>query len=162
MRSWPRQPTYSEHMPNPKAPTRHVTPSAPRAPDHPPTGRLRRIGVTQEEVAEAERRWADMSDDERWEAQEALNALTDEELRGQLAEGRAERDEAPAPEAVYAPDAEASAVNPEDVPEGTVDAVLDWVGDDRARAAAALLAEQRREGDPRKTLVEPLQQLLDD
>lgn len=161
MHWWPRRWTYSKRMPNPKAPTRHVQHREPRAPAHPPVARLRRLGVTEAELGEAMRNWAAMDDGDRWEALDALSQLSDEELREILAEGRAERDEEAA-EKVYAPDAEAGAVNPEDVPAGNVEDVLAWVGDDRARAAAALMAEQRRDGDPRKTLVEPLQHLLDE
>lgn len=43
-------------------------------------------------------------------------------------------------------------------PDGTVDAVKQWVGDDRARAEAALVAEHQREA-PRTTLVTALQQV---
>lgn len=148
-------------MPNPKAPTRVVVPKEPAAPAHAPIGRLRRLGLTQAEVTDTEQDWANLSDDERWEATHAMNAMTDEELRDQIREGRTAAGELVA-EAVYAPEVEAAAVNPEDVPDATVDEVLEWVGDDRARATAALMAEQRRDGDPRKTLVEPLQALLDD
>jgi hypothetical protein len=46
----------------------------------------------------------------------------------------------------------------EQVPAGTVDAVLEWVGDDPERSALALLAERLRE-QPRTTLVTRLEQL---
>lgn len=42
-----------------------------------------------------------------------------------------------------------------DVPDGTVEEVLAWVGDDPARAAAALEAEQDRD-TPRVTLIDHL------
>jgi len=47
------------------------------------------------------------------------------------------------------------------VPLGPVAYVLDWVGDDPARARAALDAEERSES-PRTTLVERLRQIVDD
>lgn len=45
------------------------------------------------------------------------------------------------------------------VPDGTVDDVLEWVGDDRDRAQQALDNELTRP-TPRTTLVEPLEELL--
>lgn len=48
----------------------------------------------------------------------------------------------------------------EQAPQGTVSEIMEWVGQDRARAAAALVAEQK-ERSPRKTLVTSLQQVLD-
>jgi len=47
------------------------------------------------------------------------------------------------------------------VPEGTAEEVLDWVGDDVTRARKALAAE-RKDDSPRKTVVEPLQKMIDD
>jgi hypothetical protein len=41
------------------------------------------------------------------------------------------------------------------VPEGTADKVLEWVGEDKERAAQALVAEQKRD-KPRSTLVDQL------
>lgn len=43
---------------------------------------------------------------------------------------------------------------------GTVDDALDWVGNDRVRAAAALEGEQA--GKQRKTLVAALEELLEE
>lgn len=48
----------------------------------------------------------------------------------------------------------------EQAPQGTVSEIMEWVGQDRARAAAALVVEQK-ERSPRKTLVSSLQQVLD-
>jgi hypothetical protein len=45
-----------------------------------------------------------------------------------------------------------------EVPDGTVEQVLGWVGDDQARAAQALTAEQARDR-PRSTLVARLEEL---
>jgi hypothetical protein len=44
-------------------------------------------------------------------------------------------------------------------PEGSVDEVKAWVGDDKARAAAALKAEQV--GDKRTSLIQALERLVD-
>lgn len=50
--------------------------------------------------------------------------------------------------------------NGEAVPSGSVDDVLKWVGEDTARAAAALAAEEQRD-HPRSTLVSALRKLAD-
>lgn len=47
------------------------------------------------------------------------------------------------------------------VPDGTATEVIDWVGDDRARARAALDAEQAKGDDARTTLVAKLSKLAD-
>lgn len=44
-------------------------------------------------------------------------------------------------------------------PEGSVARVLEWVGDDRAHAAAALAAELAKP-DPRRTLIDALRKQL--
>lgn len=54
------------------------------------------------------------------------------------------------------------AADPEPAKEPTVKEILDEVGDDKEKAAAALAAEQEARGDKaRKTLVEPLQAVID-
>lgn len=47
----------------------------------------------------------------------------------------------------------------EEPPEASIDKVLEWVGEDRERASAALAAEQAEE-KPRATLVDRLEKLL--
>lgn len=47
------------------------------------------------------------------------------------------------------------------VPDGTAKDVLDWVGDDSARAQAALSAENAKGDDARSTLVAKLTKLAD-
>lgn len=47
-----------------------------------------------------------------------------------------------------------------DVPEGNVEGVMTWVGDDKDRAKAALESEEEAE-KPRKTLVAKLKELID-
>lgn len=49
-------------------------------------------------------------------------------------------------------------VDPDAVPDGTVQQVLDWVGEDQAKAVKALEVEQAAER-PRSTLVDALQKL---
>lgn len=53
-----------------------------------------------------------------------------------------------------------AAIDPDAVPSGSVADVLEWVGDDLERAQQALDAEQERD-TPRRTLVEPLTEMLD-
>ncbi len=50
--------------------------------------------------------------------------------------------------------------DPDAVPDGTVDAVLVWVGDDTDRAGRALEVEQGDGGKNRKGVVDPLTELL--
>lgn len=52
------------------------------------------------------------------------------------------------------------APDPDAVPDGTIPAVIDWVGGDKDRAARALEAEQAKGETARTTLVNQLQQLL--
>ena len=47
-------------------------------------------------------------------------------------------------------------VSTDDVPDGTIAEVLDWVGDDELRRVAALMAEQHESGKQRSTLIEKL------
>lgn len=63
----------------------------------------------------------------------------------------AEPDDVPDPEPGTAP-------GDDEVPDGSADAVLTWVGDDSGRAQRALAAEDRRE-HPRTTLVDKLRKL---
>lgn len=104
--------------------------------------RLRRLGADELVIAEVQRRWAGLTDAEKIDAYRDVNNLTDEELRQQIAETQAEAVDA--------------------VPDASVSEVLEWVGDDRGRATAALLAERTRpEDDQRKTLLEPLAAMVD-
>lgn len=52
------------------------------------------------------------------------------------------------------------AVEPAEVPTGTVDEVLDWVNDNPSRAADALEAE--REGKNRSSLIDALESVIED
>lgn len=55
-------------------------------------------------------------------------------------------------------EAEPSAPAPLEVPDATPEEVLAWVGEDAARAAAALAAEEDRD-EPREELIEALEKL---
>lgn len=148
-------------MGNPFAPASIKTRAPDRAPDHPPMlRRLLRLGLTHAERDDVLDRWAHMSDDERFEAETAYQHLDDDELRRQIDEMRAESAVEASVQLVDGPSADAAAVDPDDVPDESVRDVLAWVDGDRHRAHAALLAEQRRHDPPRKTLVEPLSDLL--
>ena len=72
-------------------------------------------------------------------------------------------DDAPAPEAPQGePTAQQAApptANENGVPQGTVGEVLEWVGDDKERARAALDAEHAT-GEPRKSLVRRLEEQI--
>lgn len=64
----------------------------------------------------------------------------------------------PAPEAVVAADGTETHEVVLDVPEGTVAAVMDWVGDSKERAEAALKAEKA--GKDRASLITKLEEIL--
>lgn len=137
---------------DPFAPKSYRARTPPRAPDLPPLVRLRRVGLTHDDEAVVRARWAALSNDERFEAMTAMENLDDDELRRQVEEMR---EEAAATAALSEYDTPALT----DVPDATVDEVLGWVGDDAARAAAALAAEEGRP-QPRKTLRARLQGLV--
>lgn len=158
---------------DPYAPVNFKERPARRAPDHPPIARLRRLGLSRDIADELQSRWRELTDEEKFETLAAIDHLTDDELREGLAEMEDEIREAlaerqaqaevvdAAVEQVTGEAADADAVDVEDVPDDTVAEILIWVGDDRARASAALLAEQRRHDPPRKGVVGPLMGLLD-
>ena len=51
--------------------------------------------------------------------------------------------------------------SPNKVPDGTVDEVTSWVGDDAGKARKALSAEKKSD-DPRSTLIEALEKVIED
>lgn len=71
---------------NPYRSTRSVVAKPTPPPPYPPNARLRRLGATDEQLAEALRAWAELAPEDRQPAWDALEALTDEELRERLAE----------------------------------------------------------------------------
>lgn len=74
-------------MPNPYAP-RNQRASAASFPE----GRLRRLGATDDEIADALRGWGELSAGEQQEAADAIAALTDDELAADLDDGREARE----------------------------------------------------------------------
>jgi hypothetical protein len=85
---------------------------------------------------------------DRLVADDGVFALTDHPATAQL---RRWHDE---------PEAAAPERDGAELPDGTAEDVLTWVGDDRARAAEALAAEEGRD-HPRSTLVSKLRKLAD-
>lgn len=73
---------------------------------------------------------------------------------------RLDSSDAPAEEQA-SPEAEVPSPEPQadDVPKGTVKELEDWVGDDKDRAQAVLLSENES-GEPRKSLVKAMEDLL--
>lgn len=74
------------------------------------------------------------------------------------------RDRFPPQEAAPAPDIEAADIVGDlgdDIPDGPVDEVIRWVGEDTGRAVLALQAERSRDR-PRHGVVGPLEKMLDD
>jgi hypothetical protein len=51
--------------------------------------------------------------------------------------------------------------DPNKVPEGTTQEVLDWVDNEPSKARKAL-AEEKKSDDPRVTLTEPLEKIIED
>lgn len=141
------------------SPLAFAGPPAHKAPDHPPMQMLRRAGLRVEEEQFVYEAWDRMGPADRTEWYETvMSNLDTDELRRQIEELRATgwsqpiADETPAVVADESPGVD-------EVPDGTVDQVLEWVGDDVTRATAAIAAEQTRHDPPRKTLLEPLEDL---
>lgn len=126
--------------------------------------RLRELRATEDEVSAVVDTWDDF--DEHWTPTERARvaALGDNELRAMIVDGRreyevgtttqeeADRRAAKAAELRAMSEAQGRI-------DGSVAAILAWVGDDRIRAQAALAAE-REGGAPRKTLVAGLEDVL--
>lgn len=135
-------------MTSPFAPKSRRAPSPARAPDRAPLVRLRRLGLRPEDEDEVHRRWSALSHAERFETMTAMENLDDDELRRQIAEMREDMAGATGP-----------TTEADEVPHGTADEVLAWVGEDARRAQEALKAEQARGTRARRTLVARLRRL---
>lgn len=129
--------------------------------------RLTGLDATLDEV-EAVRAWWDQPLEEGEHTREMLLRMSDDELRQLIADGRAEFEHGTMTEDEQAQrrfEQAIDAARPEAenvTAHGTVEQVLEWVGDDRARAHAALEAEQTApDSEPRKTLVAALEKLID-
>lgn len=132
--------------------------------------RLRELGATEDEVSAVVDTWDDFDPDphapEAWtHAQRAkVAALGDNELRQMIVDGRREYEIGTTTEEEAArkaaKNAELRAMSEaQGRIDGTISAILAWVGDDKVRAMAALAAE-REGGAPRKTLVSKLEDVL--
>lgn len=132
--------------------------------------RLRELGASDDEVSAVVDTWDDFDADphapEAWtHAQRAkVMRLGDNELRQMIVDGRREyaystttQEEADRKAEKQAQHRAMSEV--QERIDGSVAAVLAWVGEDRIRATAALAAE-REGGAPRKTLVAGLEDVL--
>jgi hypothetical protein len=128
--------------------------------------RLADLGATDDEQADVAATW---HDDEAFppEWRQELLHMGDNELAAMIREVREEHRLGTTTEDDDA-DAEAHAAYRAAMAEaaerigGNVQAVLAWVGDDPVRAQAVHQLETGPDGAGRKTLVEPVQQLLDD
>lgn len=133
--------------------------------------RLRQLGATDEEVDDVLATWDDFDSDphapEAWtHAQRArVLAMGDNELRALIESGRQEyayatttEDEAAEQGARRA--RQRAATEAEDRINGNVAGILAWVGDDPVRATAVYSLE-KASPSPRKTLLEPLEGILD-
>lgn len=158
-------------MPDPYAPKGYPrVNSETRSPLEQFVTRLRELGATEDEVSAVVDTWDDFDVDphapEAWtHAQRAkVAALGDTELRQMIVDGRQEY--------VYSTttqeDADRKAAKNAELRamteaqgriDGNVAAILAWVGADKVRARASLMAE-REGGAPRKTLVTGLEDVL--
>lgn len=154
-------------MGNPYAPRVSRTASVPETPSELASfvHRLQMLGATPEELAVVGDTWDDLDDDWTAEQRSALTRLSDDELRAELRATREEyrhdtrtEGEQEALDATgYVEQMRAQAAEEVKKP---VPQVLAWVDDDPVRAIAVLDLENGPDGAQRKTLVEPLQELV--
>lgn len=128
-------------------------------------GRLTALGATLDEVDQVREHWDGGWDDADYTKADLLRA-SDDELRGMIVGARQEYIESTMTEDEQADrDFRMAVTNTRadaerQVQAGSVDQVLEWAGADRARAQAALEAEQSvPDHTVRKTLVERLEKL---
>jgi hypothetical protein len=150
-------------MPNPYAPKPRMITGPPSYPE----GRLRRLGMTEDELTEARTEWDSLTDAEQVGAADALAVLTDEELAEQIAEARNGQPAAllgvvPPPEggeAVTAPGGGPGAgpSTDDDTTGQRLGKLLEWIGDDVSRAEQALAGELARDPKPRAQRLEALE-----
>lgn len=117
--------------------------------------RVRRLGATEEEVADLDEQWDRFDDDWTPEMQAALVAKRDRELREAIRWMHVEDETGTTTEeeAQFKATFEAPLIVTRPIRE-----VLEWVGDEPIRAQAALDAE-RKQDRPRVTLIEDLERL---
>lgn len=123
--------------------------------------RLRRLGATADEVASVREGWDDFDEDWTPDRRREFIRQSDDELRAALADVRDEyelgtttEDEARAAERADRLDAALGAAHEQ--MGRTVGELIEWVGDDDARAHAVTVWETSEEGGGRKTLVAAL------
>jgi hypothetical protein len=128
------------------------------------TMRLRELGATDDEVSTVIASWDDI--DEEWTPAERTRVanLGDNELRAMIVDGRREYEySTTTQEEADRKAAKARELRAMDEAQnridGSVAAILAWVGDDKVRAQAALSVEKEG-GAPRKTLVAALTELI--
>lgn len=134
------------------------------------TMRLQQLGGTPDEVAQVVAGWDELDPDgtpDGWTRarRDQVLAMHDDELRRLLVEGRDEYAYATTTEEEARAQAMAAGLararqEAAQVIYGNVASVLDWVGADPIRALVVLELEQGRSGANRKTLVEPLTDLV--
>lgn len=133
-------------------------------------GRLEQLGATEDEISAVVDTWDQFDPDphapEAWtHAQRArVMALGDNELRAMIVDGRREYEYATTTQEDADRRAEKASrqralTEAEGRIDGTVSAILAWVGDDRIRAQAVLAAE-RESGAPRKTLLTAMEGIV--
>lgn len=126
--------------------------------------RLAALGAKPDTIETVREKWLDLLDDADLADREAMIAADDETLRAAIADVESEYDDATTTEdeELEAELAKVAGLRADAAVwiEGTVTDVLEAVGTDRARAAAALAAEEDARG--RVTLTEPLAELAGD
>ncbi len=128
------------------------------------TMRLRELGASEDEVSAVVASWDDFDDEWTPAERSRVAGLGDNELRAMITDGRreyaigtttqeeADRKAAKVAELRAADEARGRI-------DGNVSGILAWVGADKVRATAALVAE-REGGAPRKTMVTKLEEVL--
>lgn len=135
-------------MPDPYRPARAYTErrvARQPLPNNPDLARLRRLGMSPAALDEAMRNWQTMDDTDKALYLEASRALSDAELGEQITAHRA---------------ASVEGMEAAEVVAGVAEDVVAWVGNDPARAEAAIAAERDRRR-PRTTLIRRLEALTD-
>lgn len=130
------------------------------------------LGATDDEIEAMAKAWDEDADDPYSdEEKRALIAASDGTIVAMIADVRGEHEfhttteeeaEARAANEAFVAAVDAERAEAANVVNGNVDDVLAWVGDDEARASAAIDAERDLRGldGERKTLVEPLLAIL--
>lgn len=124
--------------------------------------RLERLGADADELQMVRDGWDDLDDDWTAEARDQLLRLPDDQLRQMIEDARAEYEhgttsEEDAAAAERAAEQEAAMVEARGRMGQTVAQLVEWVGDDPARAYAVHTLEGQPDGGQRKTLLEAVE-----